>query len=73
MPFGDGTGPRGMGSMTGRGLGYCTGFGRPGFASTTLRRDWFGFNRGFGRSLGRGRGRGIIRRGFNPFISYSRW
>ena len=73
MPFGDGTGPRGMGSMTGRGLGYCTGFGRPGFASTTLRRDWFGFNRGFGRSVGRGRGRGMIRRGFNPFISYSRW
>jgi len=73
MPFGDGTGPRGMGSMTGRGVGYCTGFGQPGFASMMPRRNWFGFNRGFGRSVGRGRGRGMIRRGFNPFISYSRW
>jgi hypothetical protein len=23
MPFGDGTGPRGMGPMTGRGMGFC--------------------------------------------------
>ena len=73
MPFGDGTGPRGMGSMTGRGVGYCTSFGRPGFASVTLGRGWLGFNRGFGRSVGRGRGRGMVWRGFNPFISHSRW
>ena len=38
MPFGDGTGPRGMGAMTGRGVGYCTGFGQPGFASPTPGR-----------------------------------
>ena len=28
MPGGDRTGPLGMGPMTGRGLGYCTGFTR---------------------------------------------
>jgi len=40
MPFGDGTGPRGMGPMTGRGAGYCAGF-----ASPILGRRWFGFGR----------------------------
>jgi hypothetical protein len=42
MPRGDGTGPRGMGSMTGRGMGFCTGYGMPG--------------RAFGVGFGRGRG-----------------
>ena len=32
MPAGDGTGPRGMGPMTGRGAGYCAGYGAPGYA-----------------------------------------
>lgn len=31
MPRGDGTGPMGMGQMTGRGAGYCTGFAAGGF------------------------------------------
>jgi len=31
MPFGDRTGPFGMGPMTGRGMGYCAGFPTPGF------------------------------------------
>ncbi len=43
MPFGDGTGPRGMGPMTGRGAGYCAGFGRPGFANPVPGRGWPGF------------------------------
>jgi hypothetical protein len=30
MPAGDRTGPRGMGPMTGRGAGYCAGYGMPG-------------------------------------------
>jgi len=46
MPFGDGTGPRGMGPMTGRGAGYCAGFGRPGFANPIRGRRWFGFGSG---------------------------
>ncbi len=36
MPFGNGTGPQGMGPMTGRGAGYCSGFNQPGFANPTL-------------------------------------
>jgi len=77
MPFGDGTGPRGMGSMTGRGVGYCAGFRRPGFFTPAFGRGWFGFNRGFGLGVGRGRGRGIgrgIGRGWlSPYPSYPRW
>jgi len=45
MPRGDGTGPAGQGSMTGRAMGYCAGFNAPGF-----------MNGGFGRGFGRGRG-----------------
>jgi len=31
MPFGDGTGPAGLGPMTGRAAGYCAGYGVPGY------------------------------------------
>ena len=31
MPGGDGTGPMGMGPMTGRAAGYCAGYPMPGF------------------------------------------
>jgi len=31
MPRGDGTGPGGMGPMTGRAAGYCAGYSMPGF------------------------------------------
>lgn len=48
MPRGDGTGPMGMGAMTGRGAGYCAGFGMPGFAI-------FAPGRGLGMGFGRGR------------------
>jgi hypothetical protein len=47
MPGGDGTGPVGMGPMTGREAGYCAGYPTPGFMSPAG-------GRGFG---GRGRGR----------------
>ena len=47
MPRGDGTGPWGEGPMTGRGLGFCTGFERPGFVNPRLGRG-FGRGRGFG-------------------------
>ncbi len=52
MPFGNGTGPQGMGAMTGRALGYCAGFPNPGFA--TGPGGWAG--RGFGRGFGSGGG-----------------
>lgn len=48
MPFGDRTGPLGMGPRTGRGMGYCGGRQMLGSVNTVP-------GRGFG---GRGRGRG---------------
>ncbi|NQT21613.1 MAG: DUF5320 domain-containing protein [Planctomycetes bacterium] len=48
MPRGDGTGPAGMGPMTGRAAGYCAGYSVPGYANP-------GGGRGFGRGGGWGR------------------
>jgi hypothetical protein len=50
MPRGDGTGPVGMGRLTGRKAGFCAGFHMPGF-----------MNLGFGRPAGFGRDRGFRR------------
>lgn len=58
MPFGDGTGPRGEGPMTGRGAGYCAGYRRPGYANSRPKR---GLGRGYGRGYGSGRGPGFGR------------
>ena len=55
MPRGDGTGPMGMGCMTGRGAGYCAGFGQPGYMTPGPGRG-LGFGRGYGRGFGRGFG-----------------
>ncbi len=55
MPFGDGTGPAGLGPMTGRAAGYCAGYGVPGYANPIPGR---GFGLGYGRGFGRGGGRG---------------
>lgn len=49
MPRGDGTGPRGMGAMTGRGAGPCAGFERAGYANPV---PGGGFGMGFGRGFG---------------------
>ena len=55
MPRGDKTGPEGLGPLTGRRMGYCTGNDNPGFANLT---PGFGrrFSRGSNRWFGRGRG-----------------
>ena len=74
MPFGDGTGPMGLGPMTGRGAGFCApGFTNPmpgypypyGYGNLTpgWPRWGYGFGRGWGRGFGRGFGRGWWRRG----------
>ena len=55
MPRVNGTGPRGMGPMTGPGAGFCAGFAMPGNENPVPRR---GFGMGFGR------GRGASSRGF---------
>jgi len=53
MPRGDGTGPAGMGPMTGRAAGYCAGYDRPGFANPVGGRMGGGFGWGRGRGWGR--------------------
>jgi hypothetical protein len=53
MPRGDGTGPMGMGSMSGRAAGYCAGYDMPGYANPAFGRGYFG--PGMGRGGGRGR------------------
>ena len=60
MPGGNGTGPRGLGSMTGRGAGFCAGYSVPGYANPVGGRG-YGMGLGRGRAMGRGRGFG---RGF---------
>jgi hypothetical protein len=48
MPGGDGTGPVGMGPMTGRGAGYCAGYPTPGYMSPAGGRGFWGRGRGGG-------------------------
>lgn len=63
MPRGDRTGPMGQGPVTGRGLGYCSGYDSPGFAKGfgggMGRGMGFGRGSGFGRGMGMGRGMGF--------------
>jgi hypothetical protein len=82
MPGGNGTGPLGQGPMTGRGLGYCAGYGAPGFTTNGRLGLGLGFRGGFGlrypyRYSWFGRGWGY--RGYystygapaaNPYYSY---
>ena len=49
MPRGDGTGPMGMGPMTGRAAGYCAGFPVPGFMNPYGGRGYWAWGRGGGR------------------------
>jgi hypothetical protein len=55
VPGGDRTGPRGLGSRTGRSMGYCAGYDTPGYT----RGPGMGLGRGWGRSRGIGYGRGL--------------
>jgi hypothetical protein len=48
MPRGDGTGPMGMGPMTGRAAGYCAGFPVPGFMNPMPGYGVWGGGRGRG-------------------------
>ncbi|MFW5873754.1 MAG: DUF5320 domain-containing protein [Bacillota bacterium] len=56
MPRGDGTGPDGLGPMTGRRVGYCAGFNVPGYINSDDGRG-LGLARGFrgGRGCRRAR------------------
>ena len=41
MPFGNGTGPAGLGPMTGRAAGFCAGFPVPGYMNPVMGRAGF--------------------------------
>ena len=58
MPGGDRTGPRRLGSMTGRGLGCCTGYDAPGFTKGSGMGRGRGWSQGRGFGYGRGGGGG---------------
>jgi len=62
MPRGDRTGPNGMGPMTGRGAGFCTGNNVPGY-----------MNPGGGRFFGRGGGFGFGRGFRGAMFSHMPW
>jgi hypothetical protein len=48
MPRGDGTGPGGMGPMTGRAAGFCAGYSVPGYMNPVGGRGYGGWGRGGG-------------------------
>jgi hypothetical protein len=67
MPRFDGTGPRGTGPLTGRGMGYCaipfsgapvTGYTPPSYRSVPVQRYRYPYPRFF-FGVRRGRGMGI--------------
>ena len=65
MPRGDGTGPAGMGPMTGRAAGFCAGYPAPGYINPVGGRRYGGRGRGFrGGGFGRGRGFGWAGAGY---------
>jgi hypothetical protein len=57
MPGGDRTGPLGLGSRTGRGAGYCSGYAVPGYMNSAPGMGFWGRGRGWS-AYGRGRGGG---------------
>lgn len=58
MPYGDGTGRFGRGPFTGRGMGFCAGYDRPGYANRAMGRRFGGGRRlggfGYGHPFGYG-------------------
>lgn len=58
MPKGDGTGPAGLGRMSGRFAGYCAGYGAPGYAQHAGSFLGAGQGLGFGRKFCRNGGPG---------------
>lgn len=69
MPRGDGTGPTGLGPMTGRAAGYCAGYSVPGYMNP---RPGYGYGMGFGRGGSRGFRRGGFWGGrFQPMVPFA--
>jgi len=70
MPFGNGTGPAGMGPMTGRAAGFCAGYLVPGYMNSAVGRAGF-YGAGYGMPYG-GYGNPWLRRGFGFGRGFSR-
>ena len=75
MPFGDGTGPAGMGPMTGRAAGFCVGVPVPGYVNPMVGAGFYGSGApafgaygaglyGYGARYYAGWGNPWLRRGF---------
>ena len=72
MPRGNGSGPNGMGPMTGRGAGFCSGANSPGYMNIGGAGQFgLGNRRNFGRGFrGAGFGRGFAGAAYtNPMYS----
>ncbi|NLJ81027.1 MAG: DUF5320 domain-containing protein [Firmicutes bacterium] len=67
MPYGDGTGPAGMGPLSGRRLGFCAGYGSPGYANPIGGRGRRGPGYGRGWGYGRFAGAGMWAGDAGPF------
>ncbi|MBW7863520.1 MAG: DUF5320 domain-containing protein [Candidatus Hydrogenedentes bacterium] len=65
MPRRDGTGPQGMGSMTGRGAGRCAGNNTPGRGANSNGGSGFG-----GCGAGRGRRNGFLATGLPGWMRF---
>jgi len=77
MPWGDRTGPMGMGPMTGRAAGFCANCDLPGYMNAGAG-NWYGYRQGFGHGYGRGFGAGRGRGWRNRFYAtgvpgWDRW
>lgn len=65
MPRGEGTGPMGMGAMTGRAAGFCAGSGMAGYANKGQGRGAGGCRRGQRHRYHAAGGTGRMRPGGN--------
>ena len=72
MPAGDGTGPMGLGPMTGRAAGYCAGYPVPGYMNPIPGRG-IGFGFGWGRGRGRGWRHGYYATGLPGWSRWGMW
>jgi len=68
MPRGNGTGPAGMGPMTGRAAGYCAGYPVPGYMNPYGGRLGLGYGFSYPRAS-----YPVPYGGYMPYRSYPMW
>lgn len=67
MPRGDGTGPMGLGPMTGRRAGLCAGVAAPGYSNTVGSAAGFGCGCGFRKMFNAAGRPGWARSGYRAY------